>query len=102
MPANPLEGVHPSSNFRQIAHNLKGRGGGEWQAASTRLCAKRADRHAARRIGRAAPLPLYELIKAHVFAAERIHGEETTVPVLAKVKTRTGRLWTYVRDDQPT
>jgi transposase len=31
------------------------------------------------------------------FAAERIHGDDTTVPVLAKVKTRTGRLWTYVR-----
>jgi hypothetical protein len=43
----------------------------------------------------AALLPLYELIKAHVFAAKRIHGDETTVPVLAKVKTRTGRLWTY-------
>src|SRR5215467_11369356 len=49
----------------------------------------------------AALLPLYELIKAHVFAAERIHGDETKVPVLAKVKTRTGRLWTYVRDDRP-
>jgi transposase len=36
-------------------------------------------------------MPLYELIKAHVFAAERIHGDDTTVPVLAKVKTRTGR-----------
>ena len=45
--------------------------------------------------------PLYELIKAHVFAAERIHGDDTTVPVLAKVKTRIGRLWTYVRDDRP-
>ena len=45
--------------------------------------------------------PLYELIKAHVFAAERIHGDETPVPVLAKLKTRTGRLWTYVRDDRP-
>jgi transposase len=46
-------------------------------------------------------LPLYELIKSHVFAAERIHGDETTVPVLAKLKTRTGRLWVYVRDDHP-
>jgi transposase len=46
-------------------------------------------------------MPLYELIKAHVFAADRIHGDDTTVPVFAKVKTRTGRLWTYVRDDQP-
>jgi transposase len=36
-----------------------------------------------------------------VLAAERIHGDDTTVPVLAKVKTRTGRLWTYVRDDRP-
>jgi len=49
----------------------------------------------------AALMPLYELIKRHVFAAERIHGDDTTVPVLAKVKTRTGRLWTYVRDDRP-
>src|SRR6202047_46629 len=42
----------------------------------------------------AALMPLYELIKSHVFAAERIHGDDTTVPVLAKVKTRTGRIWT--------
>jgi len=48
----------------------------------------------------AALLPLYELIKAHVFAAERIHGDDTTVPVLAKAKTRTGRIWTYARDDR--
>jgi transposase len=45
--------------------------------------------------------PLYELIKAHVFAAERIHGDDTTVPVLAKGHCRTGRIWTYVRDDRP-
>ncbi len=29
-----------------------------------------------------------------------IHGDDTTVPVLAKGKTITGRLWTYVRDDR--
>ena len=46
-------------------------------------------------------MPLYELIKAYVFAAERIHGDDTNVPVLAKLKTRLGRLWTYVRDDRP-
>src|ERR1700726_4147022 len=46
-------------------------------------------------------LPLFELIKHHVFAAERLHGDDTTVPVLAKGKTRTGRLWTYVRDERP-
>jgi transposase len=46
-------------------------------------------------------MPLIILIRAHVFAAERIHADETTVPVLAKGKTHTGRLWTYVRDDRP-
>lgn len=45
--------------------------------------------------------PIVELIRAHVFAAERIHADDTTVPVLAAGKTRTGRLWTYVRDDKP-
>jgi len=49
----------------------------------------------------AALTPLYELIKTHVFAAQRLHGDDTTVPVLAKTKTRTGRIWTYVRDDRP-
>jgi hypothetical protein len=36
-----------------------------------------------------------------VLAAERVHGDDTPVPVLAKGKTRQGRLWTYVRDDRP-
>ena len=45
--------------------------------------------------------PLVDLIRSHVFDAARIHGDDTTVPVLAKMKTRTGRLWTYVRDDRP-
>jgi transposase len=45
--------------------------------------------------------PLYELIRAHVFAGERVHGDETPVPVLAKHQTRKGRLWVYVRDDKP-
>ena len=46
-------------------------------------------------------MPLVEAIRSHVFAAERIHADDTTVPVLAKGKTRIGRLWTYVRDDRP-
>ena len=46
-------------------------------------------------------MPLVTEIHTHVFAAERIHADDTTVPVLAKGKTRTGRLWTYVRDDRP-
>jgi hypothetical protein len=42
-------------------------------------------------------------IRAHVFAAEKIHGDDTTVPVLVPGlgRTRTGRLWVYVRDDRP-
>jgi hypothetical protein len=36
-------------------------------------------------------MPVIETIRAHVFAAERIHSDDTTVPVLAKGKTRTGR-----------
>ncbi len=45
--------------------------------------------------------PLLRRIEAHVFAAERLHGDDTTVPVLAKCKTHTGRCWVYVRDDRP-
>ncbi len=45
--------------------------------------------------------PIFERIQAHVFAAERLHGDDTTVPVLAKGKTATGRCWVYLRDDRP-
>jgi len=45
--------------------------------------------------------PLSRRLEAHVFAAERLHGDDTTVPVLAKGKTHTGRCWVYVRDDRP-
>ncbi|PPD10194.1 MAG: IS66 family transposase [Methylocystis sp.] len=45
--------------------------------------------------------PLRRLIEAHVLAAERLHGDDTIVPVLAKGKTDTGRCWVYVRDDAP-
>ncbi|MFZ5474167.1 MAG: IS66 family transposase [Pseudomonadota bacterium] len=45
--------------------------------------------------------PLYARLEAHVLAAERLHGDDTTVPVLAKGKTDVARLWTYVRDDAP-
>jgi transposase len=46
-------------------------------------------------------VPLTELIRRHVMAGERLHGDDTTVPVLARIRTVTGRLWTYVRDDRP-
>jgi len=45
--------------------------------------------------------PVVELIRAHVFRGERIHGDDTPVPLLAKGKTVKARLWTYVRDDAP-
>jgi transposase len=45
--------------------------------------------------------PMLRLVEAHVLAAERLHGDDTTVPVLAKGKTDTGRCWVYVRDDTP-
>ena len=49
----------------------------------------------------AALQPIHARLIAHVLAAERLHGDDTTVPVLAKGKTVTGRCWTYVRDDRP-
>lgn len=51
--------------------------------------------------GTAALLPIFDLIEAHVFAAERLFGDDTTIPIQAKGKCTTGRIWTYVRDDQP-
>jgi hypothetical protein len=49
----------------------------------------------------AALAPLLRRVERHVFAAERLHSDDTTVPVLAKGKTDTGRCWVYVRDDRP-
>jgi transposase len=46
-------------------------------------------------------MPLRDAIEKHVHAAERLHVDDTTVPVLAKNQCRTGRLWTHVRDDRP-
>jgi transposase len=45
--------------------------------------------------------PLSRRLESHVLAAERLHGDDTTVPVLAKGKTDTARCWVYVRDDRP-
>jgi transposase len=49
----------------------------------------------------AALAPILRLVESHVMAAERLHGDDTTVPVLAEGKTDTGRCWVYVRDDKP-
>src|SRR5258707_9991 len=54
-----------------------------------------------------APLPLYRpsgvALRRHVMNAEKLHADDPPVPVLApgNGKTKTGRLWTYVRDDRP-
>ncbi|PPD41768.1 MAG: transposase [Methylocystis sp.] len=45
--------------------------------------------------------PILAALRRHVLAAGRIHADDTTVPVLARTKTRTGRLWVYLRDDRP-
>ncbi len=45
--------------------------------------------------------PLVDAIADHARAGPRVHVDDTPVPVLAKGKTRTGRLWTMVRDDRP-
>lgn len=47
--------------------------------------------------------PLVEALRRHVMAATKLHADDTPVPVLApgNGKTKTGRLWTYVRDDRP-
>lgn len=45
--------------------------------------------------------PLSRLLESHVLSAGRLHGDDTTVPVLATGKTDIGRCWVYVRDDRP-
>lgn len=45
--------------------------------------------------------PVFTMIEAHVLAAERLHGDDTTVPLLAKYKTDIARMWDYVRNDKP-
>lgn len=60
----------------------------------------------ARWVGESSSLlaPLIEALRRHVLSASKLHGDDTPVPVLAPGtgKTKTGRLWTYVRDDRPS
>ncbi|WP_444547397.1 IS66 family transposase [Microvirga sesbaniae] len=48
-----------------------------------------------------APQPLSALIADQVIMAERLHADDTPVPVLAKGNAKAGRLWTVVRNDRP-
>ncbi|KXF76499.1 transposase [Paramesorhizobium deserti] len=56
-------------------------------------------------VGKASALlePLVARLRAHVLAGSRLHGDDTPVPVLepGKGRTKTGRLWSYVRDGRP-
>jgi transposase len=56
-------------------------------------------------VGQSASLlrPLVDALERHVMAGDRIHADDTPVPVLAPGtgKTKTGRLWAYVRDERP-
>jgi hypothetical protein len=56
-------------------------------------------------VGRATWLlqPLSKALADHVFAGAKVHADDTPVPVLepGRGRTRTGRLWVYVRDDRP-
>lgn len=60
----------------------------------------------ARWVGESSSLlaPLIEVLRRYVLSASKLHGDDTPVPVLAPGtgKTKTGRLWTYVRDDRPS
>ena len=60
----------------------------------------------AERVGLLAKLiePLLEALGDYVMGADKLHADDTPIPVLAPGtgKTKTGRLWTYVRDDQPS
>jgi transposase len=59
----------------------------------------------ARWVGEAAALlaPIAELLRRYVLDTKKLHGDDTPVPVLAPGtgKTKTGRFWTYVRDNRP-
>jgi len=56
-------------------------------------------------VGGAAALlePLVDAVRRHVLDAEKLHGDDTPVPVLTPGhgKTKTARLWVYVRDERP-
>jgi len=56
-------------------------------------------------VGHAARLlaPLASAVGRHVLSAEKVHTDDTPVPVLdpGRGRTKTGRIWTYVRDDRP-
>ncbi len=57
-------------------------------------------------VGEAARLldPLVGALERYVLSARKLHADDTPVPVLepGKGRTRTARLWAYVRDERPS
>ena len=55
-------------------------------------------------VGQASGLltPLADALRRHVLAGRKLHADDTPIPVLSpgRGKTKTGRIWTYVRDDR--
>jgi transposase len=47
--------------------------------------------------------PLVERLARYTMGAGKVHGDDTPMPVLdpGRGRTKTGRMWTYVRDDRP-
>lgn len=47
--------------------------------------------------------PLAKALRKDILSSDKLHGDDTTVPVLTPGlgKTKTGRLWVYVRDERP-
>src|SRR5262249_10888632 len=47
--------------------------------------------------------PLVDAVRRYALAGSKVHGDDTPLPVLApgNGRTKTGRLWVYVRDDRP-
>jgi hypothetical protein len=47
--------------------------------------------------------PLIEVLERHIMTGDRLYADDTTVPVLSPGigKTKTGRLWAYLRDERP-
>jgi transposase len=77
------------------------------QAAIYRRCGVDLDRATlAEWVGGVSRLvaPLVDVVGRYVLAADKVHADDTPVPVLepGRGKTKTGRLWTYVRDDRPS
>ncbi|GLR95719.1 hypothetical protein ACVIU7_007676 [Bradyrhizobium liaoningense] len=52
-------------------------------------------------VGARRATPLFRRLEAYALSAERLHGDDTAVPVLARGKTDSGHIWVYARDDKP-